>query len=52
MQRYAEWTDYVKAIEAAARRLVDEGLMLQEDIERVIAAANDWGRPRHDIKSF
>jgi hypothetical protein len=30
--------------------LVEEGLMLEEDVERVAAAAADWCRARHDIK--
>jgi hypothetical protein len=34
----------------AARQPVEEGLMLEEDIERTLAAAADWCRPRHDIK--
>ena len=38
------------AIEAAARRLVEERLMLEEDVERVVARAQDWGRPLHDVK--
>jgi hypothetical protein len=37
-------------ITAAARQLVEEGLMLEEDVERAVAAASDWGRPRHEIK--
>jgi len=24
--------------------------MLEEDVERVAAAAADWGRPRHDVR--
>jgi hypothetical protein len=32
------------------RRLVEEGLMVEEDIERAAATAADWGGPRHDIK--
>jgi hypothetical protein len=34
----------------AARQLVEQGLMLEEDVERVAAAAADWGRPRHDVR--
>jgi hypothetical protein len=29
---------------------VDQRLMLEEDIERCVAAAADWGRPLHDVK--
>jgi hypothetical protein len=31
------------------RQLVEERLMLEEDIERAVAAAADWGRRRHDL---
>ncbi len=24
--------------------------MLEEDVERAVAAAADWGRPRHDLR--
>jgi hypothetical protein len=41
---------YVRASTAAARELVEAGLMLEEDVERVAAAAADWGRPRHDVR--
>jgi Alpha/beta hydrolase domain len=50
LERYADAGAYVGAIEQAARRLVDEGLMLEEDVERCLAAASDWGRPLHDVK--
>jgi hypothetical protein len=48
--RYPNSAAYVAAISKAARRLVEQGLMLEEDIERTIAAAADWGRSRHDIR--
>jgi Alpha/beta hydrolase domain len=48
--RYRSAEAYVEAITAAARRLVEDGLMLDEDIDRVAAAAADWGRPRHDVR--
>ena len=50
IERYPNAEAYVAAITAAARQLVEEGLMLEEDVERAAAAAADWGRPRHDIK--
>ena len=50
LSRYRSADAYVDAIEAAARRLVDERLMLEEDMERVIARAQDWGRPLHDVR--
>ena len=34
---------------AAARELVAQGLMLEEDVARCADAAADWGRPRHDV---
>ena len=38
-----------RPIVAAARELVAQGLMLDEDVERCAAAAADWGRPRHVV---
>ena len=49
LERYPDWAAYVAAITAAARELVAQGLMLEEDVERCAAAAADWGRPRHDV---
>ncbi len=50
LERYPSAEDYVRAIAAAARALVEQGLMLEEDVERAIAAAADWGRPLHDVR--
>ena len=50
LARYDNTLGYVDAIEAAARRLVDERLMIEEDVERVVARARDWGRPLHDVR--
>src|SRR5215472_16430730 len=50
LERYPNAETYGAAITAAARELVEQGLMLEEDVERAIAAAADWGRPRHDVK--
>ena len=50
LERYPDAEAYVRAVTAAARQLVEEGLMLEEDVERAAAAAADWGRPRHDIR--
>lgn len=47
LERYRDKAAYVAAITAAARDLVAQGLMLEEDVERCTAAAADWGRPRH-----
>jgi len=49
LDRYSDAEAYVEAITAAARQLVEQGLMLEEDVARAAAAAADWGRPRHDI---
>lgn len=49
LERYRDADDYARAIEAAARALVDAGLMLEEDVARAVAAARDWGRPRHAV---
>ncbi len=48
-ERYADVEAYKAAIEAAARALVADGLMLEEDVERAVAAAENWDRPRHDV---
>ena len=50
LARYRSAGGYADAIGAAARRLVDERLMLEEDVERVVARAQDWGRPLHDVR--
>jgi Alpha/beta hydrolase domain len=49
LERYPDSAAYVAAITAAARELVSRGLMLEEDVARCVAAAADWGRPRHDV---
>jgi Alpha/beta hydrolase domain len=41
LDRYRDAAAYVEAIAAAARRLVEDGLMLEEDVERTAAAAAD-----------
>ena len=50
LERYASKEAYVAAIKAAAEKLATEGFMLQEDVERAIALAADWGRMRHDVR--
>jgi len=50
LSRYATPADYAAAIEAAARALVADGLMLEEDVAPAVAAAADWGRPLHDVR--
>jgi hypothetical protein len=49
LERYGSKEGYVAAIEKAARALVAEGFMLEEDIERAVAEAADWSRPLHDV---
>jgi hypothetical protein len=49
LERYPDSAAYVAAIIAAARELVGQGLMLEEDVERCAAAAASWGRPRHAV---
>jgi hypothetical protein len=50
LKRYGHAEGYLRAIEAAARKLVTEGFMLEEDVARSVAAARDFGRPRHDVR--
>lgn len=50
LERYGDAEGYVAAIRAAAERLVAESFLLEEDIERAVATARDWGRPRHDTR--
>ena len=50
LARYCDAGAYEAVIEAAARRLVDERLMLEEDVDRVVARARDWSRPLHDVR--
>ena len=49
LERYGDASGYLKAIEKAVRQLVEEGFMLEEDVERIMVATADWGRPFHDI---
>jgi hypothetical protein len=49
LERYQNAHGYVEAIAGAARQLVRDGFMLEEDVERVVAKAHDWSRPMHDV---
>lgn len=49
LERYGSKEGYMKAIEAAARALVAEGFMLEEDVERAVAESRDWSRPLRDV---
>jgi hypothetical protein len=35
---------------AIEKAYAEQGLMLEEDVERAAADAADWGRPRHDVR--
>ena len=50
LERYPDSAAYAAAIRAAAERLVEQRLMLAEDVERAVAAARGWDRPRHDVR--
>ncbi len=50
VERYGDADGYVRAVVEAAERLVADGLMLEEDVERVAARAQDWCRPLHDVR--
>ena len=50
LERYGDAAGYVQAIEAAARKLVEDGFMLEEDVPRAVARAQDWGRPLTDVR--
>jgi hypothetical protein len=49
LERYPNKACYQAAIVAAARTLVEQRLMLEEDVDGCAQAAADWGRPRHDV---
>lgn len=51
-ERYPTAEAYAAAIEAAARKLVAAGFMLEEDVARSVARAADWSRPLHDVKGL
>ena len=50
LERYGDAAGYLRAVEAAARTLIEEGFMLEEDLARVLARAEDWGRPLTDVR--
>ena len=50
LERYPDKAVYVAAIVAAARELVAQGLMLDEDVETLRRRSRaNWGRPRHVV---
>ena len=50
LERYGDKEGYVAAIRAAAEKLVADGLMLEEDVDRCADSARDWDRQRHGIR--
>jgi hypothetical protein len=50
LERYRDAAEYAEAIRKAAEALVAQGLMLEEDIERAVAAAAGWGGRRHAVR--
>ncbi len=48
--RYGDAEGYVRAIKAAARSLIENRLMLEEDLERTVEQAKGWNAPRHDVR--
>lgn len=49
-ERFAGTEAYAAAIRVAAEQLVADRLMLTEDVERSVATAANWDRPRHDVR--
>ena len=50
LDRYGDEFGYLKAIESAAKQLVREKWILEEDLPRVLQLANRWCFERHDIR--
>jgi hypothetical protein len=50
LERYPDEAAYVKAITDAAHKLVADGLMLEEDLERAADLARNWGGLRHRVR--
>ncbi len=48
--RYSNREGYQEAIAAAAKALITQGVMLEEDLPRCLAAAENWGQPRHIVR--
>lgn len=48
-ERYKGAAAYQAAIRSAAETLRTEGFLLEEDVERIVAEAADWDRPRHTV---
>jgi hypothetical protein len=50
LERHADSEAYRRAVRDAAQTLARDGFLVAEDIDRIDAAAADWGRPRHAIR--
>ena len=50
LDRYGDEFGYLKAIESAAKQLVREKWILEEDLPRVMQLADRWCFERHDIR--
>jgi hypothetical protein len=50
LELYPNSEAYLDAIRKAARQLVEERYMLEEDVERCLEWARDWDRLRHGIR--
>ena len=50
LDRYGDEFGYLKAIESAAKQLIREQWMLEEDLPRVLELADRWCFERHDIR--
>jgi hypothetical protein len=50
LERYGSLEGYVAATERAARALVADGLLLEEDVARILDAARRWGRPTSAVR--
>lgn len=48
-RRHTDADAYAVAIEEAARALIADGLMLEEDLDDTLRLARNWGRPRHAV---
>ena len=50
LERYGSAKSYVEAVEQAARVLVADGFMLEEDVQRSVATAANWDSACHDVR--
>ena len=50
LDRYGDEFGYLKAIESAAKQLIREQWILEEDLPRVLELADRWCFERHDIR--